>query len=429
MAVEIIMPKVDMVMETGTFVEWLKNEGEAVQKGEPLFVILTDKATIEVEAPESGVLANQQAKPDDIIPVSRVIGYLLQPGETKLPMPGIQTANKPSETSKTPAVLPTVEVKITTGGEDQFGVPGSLVMRATPLARRIANQHQVDLHLIQGSGPRGRIYRADVERYLNAALKTAKISPSPEISTPAGSMPAGELHLSLPKAREKQRIPFTGPRRIIAQRMAYSAATIPHIHISMQVDMTEAIRLREKLNPVYEKSSGYRLSYTALLAYSVSHELSRHSFLNSSLVQDELVLWEDVHLGIAIDLEESLIVAVIREAQNKKLEQINTELHQLVEKARTKKLLPAEMTGSTFTLSNLGMLGADHFTAIINPPEAAILAVGKIQEMPASIAGKLTIRPMVNLTLAVDHRIIDGARATRFLSELKSVLEDPYLLI
>jgi pyruvate dehydrogenase E2 component (dihydrolipoamide acetyltransferase) len=224
-------------------------------------------------------------------------------------------------------------------------------------------------------------------------------------------------------------VALKGPRAIIAQRLAYSAASIPHIHLTLQVDMTEAVRLREKVNPAIEKRSGQRVSFTAIIAHSVAHLLGKHPALNCSFLGEEIIYWEDVHLGIATSLEEYLVVPVIREAQRKNLAETVVELNRLVERAHTKKLLPSEMTGSTFTISNLGMLGIESFTAIINPPEAAILAVGKIQDTVVPAGEELVIRPMMALTLAVDHRVVDGAQAARFLAGLKEVLENPYLLI
>jgi pyruvate dehydrogenase E2 component (dihydrolipoamide acetyltransferase) len=404
MAIPIIMPKVDMVMETGTFIEWLIKEGEQVEKGQPLFVISSDKAAIDVDSPASGILAGLSASPDDVIPISKIIGYILEPGE---PFPlGEQHRRESGDTT---------------------------TLRATPLARRLARDLKLDLRLISGSGPRGRIYRADVERALitlrTEETITANSRPLSTVPAHPSSDPAQTLSIPLPAAREKSRIAVKGYRKIIYQRVEYSYNTIPHIHISVQVDMTEASRMRQKVEAYYQQQMGFGLSYTAIIAHAVAHILNRHPFLNSSLLDQEIILWEDVHLGIATDLEENLVVPVIREAQTKKLDEIARDLHELVEKAHSRKLLPAEMSGSTFTLSNLGMMGAVTFTALINPPETAILAVGKIIEMAVVAAKEIKIRPMMVLNLAVDHRVIHGAQATRFLMDLKTVLENPYQLL
>lgn len=424
MPTEIIMPKVDMVMETGTFVEWLKKEGETVKQGEPLFVIMTDKSAIEVEAPANGTLAGLTAKADDVIPVSEVIGYILAPGET-LPAGRPKTASAEASAQPAPAtatVTPPIEPPAAAAGE------GGLV-RATPLARRLARELGIDLNSVKGRGPRGRVYRADIEEF----SKGAPVKPStgsltaPLSVTPGMAVPA--IELALPMAAVRERLPLKGPRAIIAKRMAYSAATIPHIYETVDVDMGEIIRLRQKIAPVFEENLGQKPSYTAILIRAVAKTLPNYPYLNSTLNGDEVILWEDIHIGVATDLEEYLIVPVIREVQSKNLEGIVQELSRLTEAAHTKHLDPKDMTGSTFTISNLGMYGISHFTAIINPPEAAILAVGAMEDKARGIDGEVVLRPVASLTLGVDHRITDGAYAARFLTHLKGILENPYLLI
>lgn len=416
MAVEVILPKVDMVMETGTFVEWFKQEGQQVVKGEPLFTILTDKAAIEIESPASGILAGVSAKPNDVIPVSETIAYILAPGEQQPERrssafaagntAGAATSAVPTETPAgavvpEPAAIP--------------AVPAGKV-RASPVARRMAAELGLDLNTLSGRGPRGRIQRADVA----AAIETrAAIRPS--------GMPA--FQIPLPDARRKEVIPLTGARKIIAQRMAYSAATAPHITLSLHVDMSEATRLRTRLLEKIEQITGQRLSFTAILVRAVAAVLPHHPFINASLNGEEIICWEDVHLGIATSLKDNLIVPVIHQAQTKNLEQLVVVLADLLERARSHRLSPAEMSGSTFTISNLGMFGIESFTAIINPPESAILAVGKIVERQAAGENGLVLKPMMNLTLSADHRVIDGAAAAGFLAELKATLENPYLLL
>jgi pyruvate dehydrogenase E2 component (dihydrolipoamide acetyltransferase) len=301
-------------------------------------------------------------------------------------------------------------------------------VRATPVARNLARAQSLDLRRVPGSGPRGRIYRADVERYL-ASQSSARLPADSSQARPAAPETASRPPILLPQARERGRAALKGARAIIARRMAYSAQTIPHVHVSLAVDMREAARLRERLNPVYQQQHGRGVSYTAILAHAAARLLPSHPSLNSSLDGDEIIFWEDVHLGIATDLEDSLVVPVVREAHLKTLEQIALEISDLAQRARARKLQPAEMTGSTFTISNLGMLGAASFTAIINPPETAILAVGQIVDTPVAAGKKVAIRPLAHLTLAVDHRVTDGAQATRFLTGLKELLENPYLLL
>jgi len=229
----------------------------------------------------------------------------------------------------------------------------------------------------------------------------------------------------MPLAVVKDVVPLAGPRRLIAERMAYSTATAPHFMLSLKVDMSEADRVRSRLLERVQQQTGHKLSYTAILAFAAVKVLPRHPFLNASLNGDEIIQWQDIHLGIATSLEDSLIVPVIHQAQDMNLEQITSTLGNLVIRARDRHLTPAEMSGSTFTISNLGMFGIEAFTAIINPPESAILAVGKIVKTPVEVDGDICLKPMMNLTLSVDHRVVDGVKGARFLSDLKSVLENP----
>ena len=428
MATEVIMPKVDMVMETGTFVEWLIKDGGHVNKGDPLFVIMTDKAAIEVEAPADGILAGATAKADDVIPVTEVIAYILAPGEA-LP---IKAA--PQIIAAAPWLVESATMLEPLAVAAEAAEPGKV--RVTPIARHLAKELGVDLKQITGRGPRGRIHKADVldfqksqpaeEPQRSPVLAPAPVLPRlPKTPAPAVSSPS----IQLPDARRKQVIPLIGARKIISERMTYGAFTAPHINLSLRVDMTEAIRLRKSVLEPLKAETGQRVSYTAILARAVAFVLPRHSTLNASLADGNLIFWEDIHLGIATNVEESLIVPVIREAQNKSLGQIVTVLADLTERARTQRLIPAEMSGSTFTISNLGMYGVETFNAIINPPESAILAVGKMVDTPVAHEGQIALRPMMEITACADHRISDGATVARFLADLKNVLENPYLLI
>jgi pyruvate dehydrogenase E2 component (dihydrolipoamide acetyltransferase) len=429
MATEVIMPKVDMVMESGTFVTWLIKEGSQVNKGDPLFVIITDKASIEVEAPADGILAGVTAHPDDVIPVTEVIAYILRPGES-LPvkaMPLPTTSLSKQTTTKT-------ERKgepVTSGAADCENGK----VRATPIARRLAQEIGLDLQLISGRGPRGRIHKVDVLTFQAAhpnerhglPVAAQASSGSPALATPV--YPSLSASIPLPDARQKQIVPVSGPRKIIADRMVYSAFTAPHINLSLRVDMTEAIRLRERLLEPLQTQTGQRISITSILVRAVANVLPRHPYLNSSLSDEKIILWEDIHLGIATSVEENLIVPVIRDAQNLGLGQLVMALADLTERARNRRLKPTEMSGSTFTISNLGMFGIESFTAIINPPEAAILAVGKVVDTPVAHEGQMVIRPLMDITACADHRIADGATVARFLADLKATLENPYLLI
>jgi pyruvate dehydrogenase E2 component (dihydrolipoamide acetyltransferase) len=421
MPTEVIVPKVDMVMETGTFVEWLVKEGGQTSKGDPLFVIITEKAAIEVESPADGILAGVTAKPDDVIPVAEVIAYILAPGE-ELPVKAAPQPAAPSSPAKVEAKVETVVATVPSVGSDK--------VRATPVARRMAEELGVELSQIPGRGPNGRIHKADVLAYQKpqasaAASPSVSVAPAPAVIP----MPVSQSAIPLPDARRKQVIPISGARKIIAERMAQSAFTAPHIHLSLRVDMTEAIRLRERVLEPLQAQTGQRVSFTAILARAVAVVLPRHPYLNASLSDGNIILWDDVHLGIATSVEDSLIVPVIREAQGKSLGQIVTTLADLTERARNRRLTSAEMMGSTFTISNLGMYGIESFTAIINPPEAAILAVGKMVDTPVQHEGQIVFCPMMEITACADHRIADGATVARFLADLKAALENLYLLI
>lgn len=432
MATEVILPKVDMVMETGTFVEWLRQEGDMVKKGEPLFVITTDKAAMEIESPATGVLYGLKAKPNDVIPVTSVLAFILAEGE---PLPGSANLVPPVTVGQDAKLKGSLDKKVTTAGAKDASHPtGNSKPRATPIARRMAAEMGLDLYSISGRGPRGRIHRADV---LSAAEQQSKIvksapataittAPAPVVVPTAIQFPS--LQINLPNARQKQVIPLTGPRKIIAERMAYSAATAPHITLTLSVDMTEAARLRTRVQPHFEKN-GVKLSYTAIIARAVAFILTQHPFLNASFSEENIILWEDVHLGIATSLEDNLIVPVIREAQNKNLHEIAVVLDELVARGRSKRLTPAEMSGSTCTISNLGMFGIESFTSILNPPESAILSIGSIIEEQVIREGQVAVRPMMKVTAAADHRVVDGVMVARFLADLKGTLENPYLLI
>jgi len=426
MATEVFLPKVDMVMETATFVEWLKNEGEQVEKGQPLFVILTDKAAMEIESPASGILAGLAAQPDDVIPVSETIAFILEPGEELPERVQTSTPSQPTGIEKT---IKLTEPLIPVPTQDEItpidSGDGYQKVRATPVARRLATKLGIDLTGVSGRGPKGRIHKVDV---LSAAE-----SKSAEITTPrflgSGSQESLlDQPIPLPLAKQKKVVPLVGPRRIIAQRMAYSASVAPHITLSISVDMTEAHRLRTSVLATIESQTGYRLSFTTLIAYIVASILPRHPYINSTLNGEEIILWEDIHLGIATNLNDYLIVPVIREAQSKNLQEIVASFGDMLDRANAMQLTPAEMSGSTFTISNLGMFGIESFTAIINPPESAILAVGKINDTYMKVAGDFVQRPKMNLTISADHRIIDGVAAAKFLAELKSTIENPYLL-
>lgn len=404
MPVDVIMPKVDMVMEHGTVVRWYRREHELVTVGEPLLEIETDKSTIDVEAPATGRLTGVTAQPGDTVPVATRIALILAPGEQVV-----------EETPSPPAPPPPA---------------GALPRpRATPAARALARHYGLDLHTLIGSGPQGRVRRVDV---LQAAEAHTQNTPTTSSSTVAATLTTPELpptptpptllaqeqrHL---EDEEGELLPLVGVRRLVAERLMASAA-IPTFVLTVDVEMTALLRIRERLP--------FRPSLTSLIARAVAPLLCRHPELNRSFRTNGIWQHQAVHLGIAMDSDGQLLVPVIRHAQRLTLRELHAELTAIRERAAARRLGPAELRGSSFSISNLGMFGVDTVTAVINPPEAAILAIGRTVERPVGRNGELVLRPMATLTLSVDHRVADGAAAARFLADLRAAMEEPFLLL
>ncbi len=407
MAVPVKMPKVDMDQETGTVVAWHKSEGQPVRQGETILTIETDKVSIEVEAPASGILHNITAFPGDRLPIASVIATILEPGETPS---GTTLTSQPAET--THALSPEPEA-----------VPGKI--NATPAARRAARLDSVDLATLKGSGPRGRIQIADVLAVAEAAAQAmaaaVKATPAEELLAP----------LAQEQAQTKvEIIPLEGMRRTIAERVTWSYQSAPHITLTMRVDMNRFNQARAELNEHAEQVEGVHISATAMFVKAIAATLPGHPLLNSSLRGEEIHLHKEIHIGVAVALEQGLIVPIVHDATHKGVAQIAAEVEDLARRAREGKLAPADVSGGTFTLSNLGPFGVEQFTAILNPPQAAILAVGAAQpEAVPGEAGAVVFHPILRMTLSADHRVVDGAVAARFLSDLKAALEKPVLML
>ena len=432
MATEVIMPKVDMDQETGTVVDWIKKDGDEVQQGEAILVIETAKVAIEVEAPATGTLQGISAEVGEELPIATVIAYILGPGE-ELPegpsrephsvVPAEARPPQPESSPATPVAMNIAEAQ----GLDLNRIPGSgpggrvtksdvesaLVtpetrgdhdgkVFATPAAKRLAREEHVDMTLLAGSGPGGRIQAPDV---LAAAA-------SSHIDTAAS-----------PRSTEVKVIPLEGMRRTIAERMTHSAQTAPHFTLQIEVDMTRAEEMRTSFN----KKGDIKITPTAQVVKACAWALTRHPFLNAKLIGDEIHLLPEVNIGVAVALEEGLIVPVVHQADQKGIAEIAALLTDIVAHAREGELTPQDVTGGTFTVSNLGMFGIDRFTAIINPPESAILAVGQTVSRPAALndRGDIGLVPYLTLTLSVDHRVLDGAVAARFLQDLRGAIEEP----
>ena len=467
MAKTVIMPRFGMTQEEATIVRWIKNEGDPVEYGDPICEVTTDKINMEVEAPADGILAGLRYSEGDTVPVTAVIGYIVAEGEAPpaaepVAAPGAAPAAAPSPT---PAELaPEKDV------------------RATPLARRIASVEAVDLAAVPGSGQAGKVTRQDVERYLSgrpeaalvapadatAAAQPGKVRATPaarrlardgqvELSGMQGSGPAGRVQgwdvtaalaaqaaprTQLPAAPTQSvlppaaaapalqppgfrplAIPLEGMRRTIAQRMQASWQQIPHILFTQDIDMTAAAAMREQYNARFAGGQT-AVSMTAVLVKAIAAALRQHPILNSYFRDDQILMLPYVNVGVAVALEEGLIVPVVREADAKSLYQIGLEVSDLSRRAREGSLRPEDVVDGTFTLSNLGMFGVDHFTAIINPPQVAILATGRIaRRFIPDEAGRPVARSMMTVTLSADHRAVDGAIAARFLATLSGILE------
>jgi len=409
MVTEVVMPKLGETMDKGKIVKWLKREGERVERGEPLLEIETDKATLEVEARSSGTLRRIVAQEGEIVPITQTIAYLGEEGE---PLP-VEAVSKP-----TPLVAEAKEA------EAKVEVPKakpSVEVKASPLAKKIAEERGVDLTQVTGTGPGGRITREDVLGFL------ASRAEAPAVAVVIPSAPTAPVPPA--PTEEFQIVPLSGMRRAIAKKMAYSKSSIPHFYIGAEVDMTEASKMRQNLIPTIESKAGVRLSFTHLLIKAVAMALTEFPQLNAVFDGENIKLARDINIGIAVGLEDGLIVPVLKKANEMDLVKIASEADKLIARAREKRLREDEFVGGTFTVSNLGGFDVDSFIAIINPPETAILAVGRIREKPAVVNGNVTIRNMMNVTLSADHRVLDGVTAAKFLQRVKTLLETPYNLL
>jgi pyruvate dehydrogenase E2 component (dihydrolipoamide acetyltransferase) len=404
----IIMPKMGDAMEEGTLVRWLKQEGDAVQEGEPIAEIATDKATVEIEAPISGVLRGIRVAENAVVPVNTPLAYILQEGESlptdgdgKAPAPTTAAAPQPEPTPTTVAATPA-------NGEER--------VLASPLARKIAAEHSIDLRQVRGTGPKGRIVERDVLAYLESRQATVAPAPAP-IPAPAVAAAPAEARVET----------LNRLRQITAQRTTEAHQTIPHFYLTMEIDMEEALALRQRLNQLDES---LRVSINDLIVKACAVAIEQHPIVNASYQNGQLVHPNGIHIGIAVAVEQGLLVAVLKHCEGKSLRRIAQESQTLIQKAREGKLLPDEMTGNTFTVSNLGMFGIEQFTAIINPPASAILAVGATKRVPVvQEDGTVAARHRMKVTLSCDHRVLDGAVGAQFLQTLKQVLENPLWML
>ncbi|MBW1862081.1 MAG: 2-oxo acid dehydrogenase subunit E2 [Deltaproteobacteria bacterium] len=459
MATEVIIPSLGEVVEDVTILSWSKSEGDSVQEGEPLLEVESEKVTLEIEAPASGVLVKILSPKGSRVRITEVVAVIAAEGED-VPE-GYERGPEASKATET--ALPE---KVSTSDRRPDHI------KAAPLARKIAEQHGIDLALVEPTGPHGTVMKKDVEAYLSSTPKEEKAPVTGEkikASPLARAMAASEgLNLAeikgtgsggritkddiLRKLGEKEviaekdeslekmvdkdflgkeileTIPISGIRRAIYENMHMSLSQTAQLTLHTELCAEALIDLRDRLNEKLDKE-GVKFSYNAILVKIVATALRLHPKINASVEGDEIKIWQQVHIGVAMESENGLIVPVIRNPDLKSITEINRELNELIIKTRENRLLPDNLANGTFTISNLGFADIDYFTPILRPPESAILGVGRIVEKPVIKDGKIIPDIRIGLSLTFDHRIIDGAPAARFLKTVKDIVENPLLMI
>ncbi len=425
MITKVVLAKLSPTMEEGTIVKWNKNEGDAVKVGDVLAEIETDKANMEMEALGDGVLRKVLVPAGGKAPVGALIGVIAAPDEDISAMlkeaPGdASTASTVHPASATPTQAPAPPPATQARAEAAVGPEPSTAplaapaeggrIKASPLARAMAAQSQIPLSAVAGTGPGGRIIRRDVEGYLAAPRPAAPAAPS-----------AARPAIPVPSVRPGTAIPLTGMRRTIAKRLSDSKFTAPHFYVTVEIDMDGVVRLREEL----QRAEDVKVTYNDLVVKACAKALTRFPTVNASWTGEAIQTHAEVHVGVAVSLPEGLITPVVRNADRKSVVEISREVKDLAQRARDKRLKPEEFTGSTFTISNLGMLDVTEFTAIINPPEACILAVGAVRKLPVVVDDEVRIGHRMRVTLSSDHRVVDGMLAAQFLAEVRRLLETP----
>jgi len=411
MAMSVVMPALEMAQETGKLVSWKKKEGEQVKKGEMLLEVETDKAVVEIEAGGDGVLSGVTAKVGDVVPVGQTIAWLLKPGEA------VPTGGAQSQSGRKMESAPAATAAAAPSAPEPASVAGAKI---SPKARRLAREHGVDIARLRGSGPGGEILADDILKAAQAASGPAGVAAPAAQSTPTPAAPPA----APPPVATGPADAVTSIGRIMAERTTQSWTTVPHFFVARDVDATSLNATREGLIPVIEKSHGVKITHTDLMVSAVARALKQFPRMNGSWVGSGVSLNADINVALAMAVDNAVVTAVIRNADKLPLGAIAKQRKELAERAKANKLQPADISGATFTISNLGMFGVDAFTAIIVPPQAGILAVGAIADRVVAVDGMIGIRPMVTLTLSSDHRIIDGARAAQFMQEVVGTLSD-----
>jgi pyruvate dehydrogenase E2 component (dihydrolipoamide acetyltransferase) len=405
MAHSIVMPALEMAQETGKLLSWRKKEGESVARGEPLLDVETDKAVVEIESPADGILAGVKAQAGDVIPVGQTIAWIVSEGEKP---PADEAASASGRRMDTKAAAGAASSAVANTPVAPAAAAGSSA-RISPKARRLAREHGVDISRVRGTGGEGEILAEDVLAFVTS-------SSSPGDSAQAAQKPQAEAYATQN---------LTQVARLMAERTTQSWTTAPHFFVAREIDAGALLAAREKFGAGIEKELGVRLSHTDLLVAAVARALEKHPLVNASWSGDGIRMHPEINVGIAMAVDDGVVVASIPGANKKKLGEIAATRRDLTERARSGKLRPADITGATFTISNLGMYQVDAFTAIIVAPQAAILAVGRIADRVVPVDGKPGIRPIMTLTLSCDHRVFDGARAAMFLNDLAAAIIEP----
>ena len=421
MATNILMPALSPTMTEGTLARWLKKEGETIKAGDVIAEIETDKATMEVEAVDEGVLGKILiAAGTENVAVNAPIAILVEPGENvpdsapAAPAPKAAPAAEPAAApapASAPAAAPVAEK--TGHGERVF---------ASPLARRMAQQAGIDLASLKGSGPNGRIVKADIDAARGKAPEAAAQAPAPKAAAPApAAAPAA------PITAPHDAIPHSSMRKVIAKRLQTAKQTIPHFYLSMDVELDALLKLRAELNAQSPKDGpgAFKLSVNDLIIKAVAVALRRVPAANASFTEEAMIRYHDVDISVAVAIPDGLITPIIRKADQKGLAAISNEMKDLAARAKAGKLKPDEFQGGSFSISNLGMYGISSFSAIINPPQGGILAIGAGEKRPVVKGEQIAIATMMTVTLSCDHRVVDGAVGAEFLAAFKTIVEQP----
>ncbi len=423
MADVIRMPRMSDTMEEGNIVGWLKKVGDAIEPGDVLAEVETDKATMELESYQEGVLLYIGIK-EGPVPVDGILAVIGSAGEDYKAALEAAESEAPKATTPAPveekAAAPMVHAPAAqaTAPTTTVSVPPSQDKRikASPLAKKMASEAGIDISAVAGSGDLGRIIKRDIEAYIQNKPATTNGA------APAAAVPAFQLN---GHGNPSEDIPLSQMRKTIARRLGESKFSAPHFYLTVEINMDKSIEARKQLNEV----SPVRLSFNDLVVKSCAVALRQHPAINSSWLGDKIRKNGDINIGVAVAVDDGLLVPVIKHADLKSMAQINTEVKLLAGKAKERKLQPSEMQGNTFTISNLGMFGIEEFTAIINPPDACILAVGGINQKAIVKDGEIVVGSMMKVTLSCDHRVVDGATGAKFLGTLKSILEEPIRML